>query len=564
MRNNVVRFLLAVILLVAAGLRLYGLGQVPPSPDWDEAALGYNAYSILKTGMDEYGYRFPLSIRSFDDYKPPLYVYLTVPSVAVFGLNVWAVRFPSVVMGLLAVLGTYFLVGELIVIAGNTTGKKQGPGPLPTVFTWGLPLLAAALLAISPWHIQFSRIAFEANTGVTLNIWAFWAFLRGLTHRRYLMLSAALMGLGLYAYHTERIFLPLMALLLTTVFRKRLFADGKSVAAALVVGVLVVAPLVPVIFSKSSVSRLQGTSSFADQTKLLARTITKLEDDMARGDKLGQILDNRRLVFIKTFAYGYLSHFSLKWLFLTGDIQRHHAPDMGIMYLWELPFFLLGLVLVFRKGGKAGAFMLGWYVLAPVAASPTTGVPHAVRTLVFLPVMQMFTAVGLLSSFVWLWQWGGRSRVQQAASYGIFAIFAAAVVFNFAYYLDMYFVHMNREVSQYWQYGYEQVVRYTEAQKGKYTKVVVSLKLEQPYMFFLFYTKFDPALYLKGGGTASGGFEEIKNRFDKYEFRKIDWPKEVKDGSILYVGTPEDIPHRFGSQFTYLDGTPAIEVADRE
>ena len=102
--------ILIVIMGLAATLRVWRLGVDGRPLLWDEAALGYNAYSILKTGKDEYGTFLPLSIRSFDDYKPPLYTYLTVPSVALFGLSVWSTRLPSAVMGILAVVGVYFLV----------------------------------------------------------------------------------------------------------------------------------------------------------------------------------------------------------------------------------------------------------------------------------------------------------------------------------------------------------------------------------------------------------------------------------------------------------------------
>ena len=139
---KVPKLIFLAIVILAGALRFWQLGRVPISPDWDEAALGYNAYSILKTGRDEYGTKFPLVLRSFDDYKPPLYAYLAIPSVAVLGLNSWSVRLPSAIFGVLAVIGTYFLVKELF--------PKTKP----------LPLLSAALLAISPWHLQFSRIAF--------------------------------------------------------------------------------------------------------------------------------------------------------------------------------------------------------------------------------------------------------------------------------------------------------------------------------------------------------------------------------------------------------------------
>src|SRR3989338_673758 len=119
---------LIFIIILATILRFYQIGQIPPSLDWDETAHGYNAYSILKTGRDEYGYKFPFSFRSFDDYKPPIYTYLVVPSVAIFGLNDFAVRFPSAALGTLAVIFTYLMVKELFSIDGNLAAiKKRSP-----------------------------------------------------------------------------------------------------------------------------------------------------------------------------------------------------------------------------------------------------------------------------------------------------------------------------------------------------------------------------------------------------------------------------------------------------
>jgi 4-amino-4-deoxy-L-arabinose transferase-like glycosyltransferase len=539
--------LVCVILAIAIGLRFYRLGSVPPSPDWDEVALGYNAYSILKTGRDEYGNFLPLSIRSFDDYKPPLYVYITVPSIALFGLSEWSTRLPSAVMGVLAVLGVYFLVRELLCDWKTDT----------------IPLLSSFLLAISPWSIQFSRVAFEANTGVTVNIWAVAAFLAGLKRRIYLPIAAILFALGMYAYHSERVFLPLLIIILAVVFRRELFdkEHTKSIILSVILGIIIAAPLIPVVFNQSALLRLRGTSSFTDQTGLLARDITKLEQDQRVGNRIGQLLDNRRIVYAKTVVAGYLSHFSFKWLFLTGDNQRHHAPDMGLLYLWELPFLLYGVYRVLKhRKGPVSTVLLGWLLISPVAASPTTGLPHAVRTLVFLPVFQIFTAVGAADAVrIWRQYLSGSKRVLWYAAAAGAALLA---VFNFAYYLDMYFVQQNPEVSQYWQYGYKDAVAYTEKVKEKYQKVVVSTKLEQSYMFFLFYTKYDPAKYLTAGGTKSGSFEEANNHFDTYEFRSLDWHHERRDGTILYVGDPHDMPHGNVMNYKFLDGTPAIEMAD--
>jgi 4-amino-4-deoxy-L-arabinose transferase-like glycosyltransferase len=552
--------LLFVIILIASGLRFYKLGQVPPSPDWDEAALGYNAYSILKTGRDEYGTKLPLSIRSFDDYKPPLYTYLTVPSVALFGLSTWSTRLASVVMGIIAVIGTYALVLELFSI-----GKEKTKGKTTEAHMLGL--LSALLLAISPWHIQFSRIAFEANTGITLNIWAAYAFLVGLRQKIFLPLSAALFALAMYAYHSERVFVPLLVLLFVFVFRKTLFvkANTKWISLTIITGLLVVAPLISVVFDKTALLRLRGTSSFTDQTNLLSRNIRKIEQDRAQGDKIGELLDNRRFVFAKTILDGYLSHFSLRWLFLTGDNARHHAPDMGLLYLWELPFILLGLYTIAKFGNPfVRIIVFGWLFMAPVAAAPTTGLPHAIRTLVFLPVFQIICAVGLVTfGRFMMGRLRHKDRVKKFGYILVLVLVGLGGIFNFTYYLNMYFVHQNSEFSEFWQYGYKEAVDTTEKLKDKYEKVVVSTKLEQSYMFFLFYTKYDPKAYLATGGTKSGSFEEVKNAFDKYEFRSIHWSQEKRDGSILYVGAPSDMPHGNIANISFLDGKPAIEIADR-
>src|SRR3989344_1238336 len=103
------KYFLFLILTFASILRLWNLGGNPPHLTPDEAAVGYNAYSILKTGRDEYGEFLPIIFKSFGDYKPGLYVYLTVPSVAILGLNEFAARLPSAFFGIISV----FLIYEI-------------------------------------------------------------------------------------------------------------------------------------------------------------------------------------------------------------------------------------------------------------------------------------------------------------------------------------------------------------------------------------------------------------------------------------------------------------------
>ena len=143
---------LVFILLLAGFLRFWQLGTFPVGFTPDEASFGYDAYSILMTGRDQWGHFLPVTLESFGDFKSPLYAYLTIPSVAIFGLNEFAVRFPNAIVGTVSVFILYLLLGEIGKLF-KFEGKKI------TL----LQLSGALLLSISSWHVMMSRGAFEAN-----------------------------------------------------------------------------------------------------------------------------------------------------------------------------------------------------------------------------------------------------------------------------------------------------------------------------------------------------------------------------------------------------------------
>src|SRR5688572_6123301 len=134
-------WILIAILALGLVLRLLLLGQHPGGFAADEAAQGYDAYSLLKTGKDQWGVSWPIvSFRSFADFKAPLQTYLMLLPVALFGLTEFATRLPSALVGTMAIFVIYLLAGEIF------KNKK-------------IALLSALILATSPWHLQFSRTA---------------------------------------------------------------------------------------------------------------------------------------------------------------------------------------------------------------------------------------------------------------------------------------------------------------------------------------------------------------------------------------------------------------------
>jgi len=530
---------LIFIIILATVLRFYQLGQNPPSLNWDETAHGYNAYSILKTGRDEYGYRLPLSFRSFDDYKPPIYTYLVVPSIAAFGLNDFAVRFPSAALGVLTVIFTYFMVFELF---KNRT----------------IAFLSSLFLAISPWHLQFSRVAFETNSAIFWSVLGTWAFLKGIRAKglritAWMSLTAIAFGVNLFMYHNARVFIPIFSIILLFISKDWLLKNKKYLVVPAIIAIIFSAVLIPIIFSISGQLRYKGTTIFADLSPQYKASQLIAQDEQSGQLTVGRILHNRRFVYIPILVENYLSHLKPTYLFFTADMDRHHAPQIGLLYLWDLPFVLAGVYFLIRKKfeTKPKIIIFWWFLIAPVASSVTWGVPHALRSEIYLPTYQIFTAIGVYIFYKYV-------RFKR-----LYLILTATALFiNFAFYLHQYYVHMPIEYSKSWLYGRREAALFSESVKNNYDRIIVSTKIDQSHEFWLYYLKYDPQKYLTEGGTVSGGYLEDKNKFDKYFFKPIDFDKQQKEAKILFVGLPSEFPSNIKilKIVYYLNGEPAIYI----
>ena len=530
---------LIFIIILATVLRFYQLGQNPPSLNWDETAHGYNAYSILKTGRDEYGYRLPLSFRSFDDYKPPIYTYLVVPSIAAFGLNDFAVRFPSAALGVLTVIFTYFMVFELF---KNRT----------------IAFLSSLFLAISPWHLQFSRVAFETNSAIFWSVLGTWAFLKGIRAKglritAWMSLTAIAFGVNLFMYHNARVFIPIFSIILLFISKDWLLKNKIYLVVPAIIAIIFSAVLIPIIFSISGQLRYKGTTIFADLSPQYKASQLIAQDEQSGQLTVGRILHNRRFVYIPILVENYLSHLKPTYLFFTADMDRHHAPQIGLLYLWDLPFVLAGVYFLIRKKfeTKPKIIIFWWFLIAPVASSVTWGVPHALRSEIYLPTYQIFTAIGVYIFYKYV-------RFKR-----LYLILTATALFiNFAFYLHQYYVHMPIEYSKSWLYGRREAALFSESVKNNYDRIIVSTKIDQSHEFWLYYLKYDPQKYLTEGGTVSGGYLEDKNKFDKYFFKPIDFDKQQKEAKTLFVGLPSEFPSNIKilKIVYYLNGEPAIYI----
>ncbi len=518
-----------------------------------------------------------------------MYAYLIIPFIPLFGLSDIAVRLPSALLGIVAVVSTFFLVKELLSINPKpqitnnklkivSSRSEKDPvgnnllenGNLPAGrrgWKMATALLASLLLAISPWHIQFSRVAFESNIGLTCNILLVLFFVMGLRRNWVFLLSGLFAALSIYTYQSEKVFTPLLVLSLVLIFRKEIFTlPKKYLVSTVLIGALVALPMI--IFTVSSehgLARAKGTSVFSSQDDLLKYSIQKLDRDTKENNYIGYVFDNRRVEYTKLIFSGYFAHFDFNWLFITGDAERHHAPYMGLLYIWELPFILIGIYAAIfspwmRRYRKLQLVIFTWFLLAPVPAAITNDVPHAVRTLNFLPTFQVFIAIGILQTIQFVKQYLVLGIRYKVLSYILYSLVFILITGNSVYFLNQYFVQQNNFYSKHWQYGYKEAVAYAVDHQDKYEKILVSDKvpLDQSYIFFLYHMKFPPQEYQNTQG--------VNHSFSKFEFKAIDWKADSTRSNTLLIGSPGEFPEVIPADhmINYLDGQPAIKIVSTD
>lgn len=485
---------LILIIALAAFLRFYQLGQNPPELYADEVSSGYNAYSILKTAKDEYGNLLPITFRAFGDYNPALSVYTLVPGIAVFGLNPFAVRFPSALMGTLTVLITYFLTKKLT--PPSFPRKRESKNWIPdqslhsTRLSVGndiLPLLSAFLLAISPWHLQFTRFSHEANFMVFFTVLGITLFLFSKNNFKMLTFSALSLALAINTYHAAKIWVPLLLVTLVILYWKQLIRWKLKLLLPLLILIISAIPIV-----------------------------TSLERSTIRARFVG-IFDKQEP--LKLFISGYLSHFSPNFLFVTPDNNgRHAVGGMGHLYIFELPLILAGIIFLIRNKIPHKSLIISWFLLAPIPAALSTPTPHALRSITFLPTWSILAAIGLVAIIL--------ARTSLRMKLALLACLLVVAIYNIATYFHLYYKHYPKLKAADWNGGTKEMVEFMGPIKDKYEVIALTNYYGHPYIFVLFYTKYDPATYHPQS--------EDKNKFDKFEFFGASWDKKVS-GTALVV-----------------------------
>lgn len=532
MRNKI---LLGLIIFIAFILRFINLGGLPPSLNWDEAAWGYNAYSLGIDGRDEFGRLFPIDyIESFGDFKPPLYAYLSIVPVKIFGLTELAVRIPSAFLGTLTVLLTYFLIKRIFF-----TSK----------FKEIYALIGSLVLAVSHWHIMLSRAAFEANVASFLIVLGVLLFLIGIQKNRWFLLgSAASFVFSLYTFNTARVVSPILFLLFAFVFRKDLLKAKKQALVMMLVGLLLLLPALNFLLSPQASLRFREVNIFSD-ISVIENTNRQIEND---GNTFwSRILHNRRLAFGVEYLKHYFDNLSPSFLFIKGDGNpKFSVQEVGQMYLWDLPFLIFGIFILFKKREGYWWIIPAWLLIGIIPAGTARETPHALRIETSLPTFQILVAYGFVN-FI-----NGLKKYRYLIRNTLYLI----LFLNVLYFLHSYFVHYSKEYSSEWQYGYKESVSYAASVESKYEQINVTEGLGRPYIYYLFHKRVDPEDFRNNSQVEREalGFVKVKG-FGKYKFDKD--PRNIKSPpNTLYIDIPSKVPNNASvlKTFYLLSGEPVL------
>lgn len=519
MMSNVLHFvfkhkLLLLIILIGFILRFYNLSGIPISLNHDETAIGYNAYSIFKTGADEYGKFLPLSLKSFGDWKLPIYPFVDILPIAIFGLNEFAVRLPSAIAGLLAI--------PLIFIISNQIFKNRQ-----------IALLAALFLAVSPWGIFFSRIAYETNLATTL-------FLAGLVFylkvylesgdRKWLFATAFLWGLTIFTYHAFVIFTPLFFVVsfIFLVRKLKTIKESHILVGCVIFASFVLLSIVSTLTS-GSLNKLSSTSLFDDQHLLSERVNVFRGDASFENSLIAKALHNKYAAVIYQIGQNYTASYSPAFLFDKGGEKfLHNIGTFGNFYLFDALFLAIGFATIFTGKRKGLWILIAWFLLGPIPSAITSDAPSSTRLYLMLPAFLLVSSFGAYMLFQYI------INFKNLFSLTMIAFLIILFILNFIYFVDAYFVHMNYHRAQFFHYGYKEAVELA----NKYPDYEVEMydPTNFPYISFLFYNKYDPVKFRESVvyyPDNYGPFYYVKS-FDRYRFvDNIDY-ENLKE-KVLYI-----------------------------
>jgi len=502
LNNRVVVLTLIIISLISFFLTVINFRiPSPPAFNADEAAFGYNAYSLLKTGRDEYGTFLPLRLKSFGDNKMPLYSYLSIPFMAIMGLNEASARALNAFLSLLFPLLIYLLTKELF--------KKESYG-----------IASALLVSLSLGLHIVTRQAHEAYLAVfltTISLYLLIRFLKKQTISRGIFLSLFLFFM-LFSYQSGRLFagLFLIAAYIFSVQQKKI----KKHAPIFLLIILIIG-----LFSISDIiykpERLKSLFFFSNPGTQLKVQELKTEGGI-------RYLYNPILIGLRDMTFEHMNYFSPQFLIQNGDINdRFGYKGMGLITPIEYLCFIIGVYFLFKKKEEWRFVLIFVLFFSPLSASLSWATSSLTRSLFLLIPISILAGYGAVLIV--------EEIKKQKRGILICILLGGLYAYFFTMQWDFYLFHYPKRLVTIhaWQSGYKEVNEYIKQNYSSTTHFYITRDIGMPYIFTLFYQQYPPEKYQKEAYLSAPdeyGFGQV-GKFDKFIFEFKD-PAQLKKNEV--------------------------------
>lgn len=351
------------ILFLACIFRLAGLANMPLGFHADEVRVGWNTYSILKTGADDWGNYLALAYNTFGDFRPTGIFYMTLPSMAIFGPTVFATRLPSALLGALTIIPLFMLSYRLY--------KNHK-----------VAYIAAILLALSPWHITTSRATSEVVMALFFTLWGLIFLLDWLkkSSRKTLFLLLTCFVASFLLYHSARMVIPVWSAIIMYFYTQNKFKKQSFKLLFAIIGIAIA-------ITTASHGMERFTQVSLAQDSALQQQLTS--------PRPRSIFYNKYSLYGLKFLHEYTSYLSSD--FLIGDAAkplRYRIPNISILPISVAFIFIAGLYFSVRKNTLLVPLLL--LLIAPLPAALTgEDAPNLHRAFFMLPGILIIAAFGL-------------------------------------------------------------------------------------------------------------------------------------------------------------------------
>ncbi len=548
MKNKI---LFVVIALIAFLLRFYQLNRFPVGLNWDEVSHGYNSYSLIKTGKDQWSASWPIfNFRAYGDYPTTLNMYLSIPFIYFFGLNEWTTRLVSALCGFGLVIVSYFLGLEIF--------KNQKKS-----------LILMLLVGLSPWTFFPSRGVFQSTVAQLFFTLGILFLIKTLNKIKFLPLGIFFISVSTYAYHNTKIVVPILLLFYFLIFFKnlksKLSKNKKTFLISLIILLFLIIPQTINIFNKDAQARSRWVFAINPST------INQIEINRnnAGNSFISKLKYNRFTVFGQIVAKNYLGFINPKILFFNSTQNfQFNIPNTGVLYSICLPFFYIGLIILIINSIKKSShenkkyfFLIFWFLIGLIPSVVTVGDFPIIRAMTILPLPQVFITFGIFKTINFF-----KNKNYTKIFIGlILLILTIQSIKYFKNYFNDYF----KNYSDSWQYGYKEAVSYIKENYSNYDQIIFTKKYGEAHEFILFYWPWNPASY-QNDPNLNWDFHADwywVNAFDKFKFIN-DW--EIKDltkninTKTLLITSPGNYNEnsQLLKNINFLNGQPAFDILE--